>query len=118
VDRVRQLTLLDERFDLPSEFDVQAYLTDEDWLQPTVQVRMRFSPQAAPEAFDDRAMWDEIEEQSDGSVVVAFGASSLEWAARVVLWRGPEVEVLEPEELRRRVAEWARAIASRYTPSE
>lgn len=115
VDRIRELTLLDQRFDLPSGFDVQEYLADEDWLQPTVQVRMRFSPQVAPEAFDDRAMWDEIDEQPDGSIIVTFGASSLDWAARVVLWRGPQVEVLEPEELRRWVAEWARAMASRYT---
>lgn len=114
VDRIRELTLLDERFDPPSGFDVQEYLADEDWLQPSVQVRMRFSPQAAAEALDDRAMWDEIEEQPDGSVIVTFGASSLDWAARVVLWRGPQVEVLGPAELRRWVAEWARAIASHY----
>jgi len=114
VDRIRELTLLDEAFDVPSEFDVQEYLADEDWLEPSVHVRMRFLPETAPGALDDRAMWDEIEEQPDGSVIVTFGASSLDWAARVVLWRGPEVEVLEPEELRRRVAEWARAIASRY----
>jgi predicted DNA-binding transcriptional regulator YafY len=118
VDRIQELTLLKEVFDVPSDFDVQEYLADADWLQPSVDVRMRFSPEAALEALDDRAMWDEIEEQPDGSVVVAFGASSLKWAARVVLWRGPEVEVLEPEELRQRVEEWARSIASRYTPPD
>ena len=118
VDRIRELTLLEQDFDVPSGFDVQEYLADEDWLQPSVQVRMRFSPDAAPEALDDRAMWDQIDEQPDGSIVVTFGASSLDWAARVVLWRGPQVEVLEPEELRRWVAEWARAIASRYPPPE
>jgi predicted DNA-binding transcriptional regulator YafY len=47
--------------------------------------------------------------------VVTFGAAELEWAARVALWYGPDVEVLEPEELRQRVREWARAVADQYS---
>ncbi len=118
VDRIRELTVLDETFEVAPDFDVKEYLAEDGWPQPALHVRMRFSPEAAPEALDDRGIWDEIEEEPDGSVIVTFGASSLEWATRVVLWRGPQVEVLEPEELRRWVAECSRAIASRHTLPE
>jgi predicted DNA-binding transcriptional regulator YafY len=114
VDRIRELTLLSEAFDAPDAFDVQEYLTQEAWFEPQVQVRMRFTPEGALTAQDERAYWDTIEEQPDGSLVVTFCASELEWAARVALWYGPEVEVLEPEELRRQVREWARATAAQY----
>jgi predicted DNA-binding transcriptional regulator YafY len=117
VDRIRSLRLLNKPFDVPPDFDAQQYLADNDWPQPNVQARMHFSSEAALEALDDRTMWDEVEEKPDGSMVVTFGASSLEWAARVALWYGPAVTVLEPEELRRRVREWARAVSSLYALS-
>ena len=115
VDRIRELTLLGEIFDAPDGFDVHAYLAQETWFEPQVQVRMQFTPEGALEAQDASAHWDVMEEQSDGSLVVTFGATGLEWAARVALGYGPEVEVLEPEELRRQVREWARAVAEQYT---
>ncbi len=118
VDRIRELTLLARTFDLPPDFDVHQYLAHDDWPQPNLHVRMRFSPQGALEALEERARWDTMDEQPDGSVVVTFGAAELEWAARVALSYGPHVDVLEPAELRQRVREWARAIASRYTPRD
>ncbi len=115
VDRIQELTLLSEAFDAPDDFDVQAYLEQETWFEPQVQVRMRFTSEAALEAQDERAYWDTMEEQPDGSLVVTFGASGLEWAARVALWYGPQAEVLEPEELRRQVEVWAQAVAAQYS---
>ena len=75
---------------------------------------MRFAPEAALLALDDRAFWDEVEEQPDGSVVVTFARPNPEMAARVALNYGPHVTVLEPEELRRLVGERARAIVALY----
>lgn len=66
------------------------------------------------EALDERAYWDTMEEEPDGSLVVTFGASGLEWAAKVALWYGSEVEVLEPEALRQRMRKSACAVAAQY----
>jgi predicted DNA-binding transcriptional regulator YafY len=117
VDRIIELTLLDQTFDVPADFDIQECLAAEPYTQPQVQVRMRFAPEAALMALDDRALWDTVEEQPDGTVVVTFAVPSLEWAARVALSYGPEVLVLEPDELRCLASERARAIAAQYTPT-
>jgi predicted DNA-binding transcriptional regulator YafY len=115
VDRIVELTLLDEIFDVPADFDIQAYLATEPQVQPRVQVRLRFAPEAALRALDDRAFWNTADEHPDGSVIVAFAVPKLEAAVRIVLSYGPSATVLEPDELRALVSERARAIASQYT---
>ena len=114
VDRIVELTLLDETFDVPGDFDIQKYIAAEPHTQPQVQVRIRFAPQAALLALDDRALWDTLEEQSNGSVIVTLAVPNLEWAARMALGYGPHAVVLEPDELRCMVSERARAIAALY----
>jgi len=114
VDRIVELTLLGQTFDVPADFDVREYLAAEPYTQPRVHVRMRFTPQAALLALDDRAFWETVDEQPDGSVVVTFAAPDLEWPARVALGYGPHAVVLEPDELRCLVSERARAIAAQY----
>jgi predicted DNA-binding transcriptional regulator YafY len=114
VDRVQALTLRSESFTVPDDFDVHAYLAQETWFEPRLEVRLRFAPEAAQEAWEGRGYWNAMEEQPDGSVVVTFGAADPDWAARTVLWYGPAVEVLAPETLRRRVRAWARAVALHY----
>jgi predicted DNA-binding transcriptional regulator YafY len=117
VDRIQELTLLRDTYEVPDDFDIHQYLAEETWFPPQFRVRMRFTPQAAREALDERAYWESTEEEPDGSLVVTFGAAELQWAARVALWHGPEVEVLEPEELRQRVKELARAVVNVYRPA-
>jgi predicted DNA-binding transcriptional regulator YafY len=63
---------------------------------------------------DDRPLWDTMEEQLDGSLIVTFSSPNLDWAARMVLGYGPQAVVLEPEGLRALVSERARAIAASY----
>jgi predicted DNA-binding transcriptional regulator YafY len=117
VDRVVDLALLDETFSLPDDFDVQAYLATEPHVQPTIQARLRFAPEGALSALDDRAMWDSVDEQDDGSVIVAFAVPNLEAAARMVLSYAPHAVVLKPDELRALVSERARAIVAQYVPA-
>jgi predicted DNA-binding transcriptional regulator YafY len=118
VDRIVELALLDETFNVPDDFDVQAYLAAEPHTQLTIRVRLRFVPEGALAALDDRALWDSVEEQDDGSVVVTFGTPNLEAAARVALSYAPYAIVLEPDELRHKVRERARAVAESYEKSE
>ena len=114
VDRIVELTLLDQTFDVQANFDVQKYLAAEQQMEPRVQVCMRFAPEAALLALDDRASWETVDEQPDGSVIVTFAVTDLEWAAWTALGYGPHAVVLEPEELRRLVSERARAIVAQY----
>ena len=114
VDRIIELTLLDETFSIPADFDIHDYLATELHTQSKIDVRMRFLPQAAHLGLSDRLAWDTLEEQPDGSVIVAFSVPDLEWAVSSVLSYGSLVEALEPQELRRLVVERARAVAELY----
>jgi predicted DNA-binding transcriptional regulator YafY len=114
VDRIQELSLRPDSFQVPDDFDVHRHLAEETWFPAQIQVRMRFPPHAARDALEGGASWDTAEQQPDGSLIVTFGAAEPEWAARVALWYGPDVEVLEPEELRQRLHEWARAVSSLY----
>jgi len=76
---------------------------------------MRFSPEAASLAFDDRAYWESMEEQDDCSVIVTFNTPNLAWAVRTVMNFGSSVEVLEPKELRASIRDVALSLASIYS---
>jgi predicted DNA-binding transcriptional regulator YafY len=115
VDRIVELTLLDQTFRVPDDFHIQEHLALDFQNQSPVQVRLRFTPQAAHVALDNRAMWQSFEEQADGSVMVTVALPDLQWAASMVLGFGPIITVLEPDELRRIVGEWAKAVAEQYT---
>jgi len=114
VDRIVELTVLDEIFDMPADFDIRAYLTTESFAQPQVVARLRFAPEWAMLAKDSGAYWDSIDDQPDGSVVVTFSAPDVKWAASTVLSYGGCAVVQEPDELRALVSEWARALAEQH----
>ena len=114
VDRIIDLALLDEMFEVPADFDTEAYLATEP--QPQVKVRLRFVPEGAGMARDSQSYWDSLEEQADGSVIVTSGVPDLDWAASIVLSYGGWVAALEPPELRDRVHERAGSIAALHAP--
>jgi predicted DNA-binding transcriptional regulator YafY len=114
IDRITALTVLDATFQVPPGFDVHSHLAAEFQNQPQIVARLRFAPEMAGPALESPANWQSCEEQADGSVMVTLAAPDLRWAASTALAYGPLVEVLEPGELRRMVAEWAQAIAMNY----
>jgi predicted DNA-binding transcriptional regulator YafY len=114
VDRMDEVTLLESGFEIPADFDVHAYLEAEFRGQTQVSVKMRFSPAAAELAWGDRSTWSQIEEQPDGSVDVVLTTPDLDWAASMGMSYGPIVTVLDPPELRRRIAERAQEVAEMY----
>jgi predicted DNA-binding transcriptional regulator YafY len=118
VDRIVELALLDETFNVPDDFDARAYLATEPHVQPTIRVRLRFAPERALLALDDRAWWDAVDERPDGSVVVTFSVPNLESAARMVLSYAPHAVVLEPDELRHKVCDRARIVVGSYKTVE
>ena len=118
LDRMLDLALLEQRFDEPADFDLQAYLATDPLFQLKIRARLRFGPDSALVALDNRAYWDSFEEQPDGSVVVTFATPDLEAAASVVLRYGFPAVVLEPQELRELVHKRARAVAAHYASTE
>jgi predicted DNA-binding transcriptional regulator YafY len=118
VDRMIELSLLDQTFEVPDDFDIHGYLAAEPHTQPRVNARLRFAPEAALLALDDRAFWDTVEELPDGSVEVTFAAPTVEGAARMALSYGPQIIVLEPEELRSLMGKRTRALAALYEEIE
>ncbi|HMR67235.1 MAG TPA: YafY family protein [Anaerolineae bacterium] len=118
LDRVQELTLLDQPFEIPADFDLHAYLADQPFPGSEIQVRLAFTPDVALVALDNQAYWDTLETQPDGSIIVTFTTPDLERAARIVLAHVAMAEVLAPTELRNLVYERAKAIAARYAPAE
>lgn len=116
VDRILDLTMVEETFQTPTDFDLQAYLVGEP--QPQVNVRLRFVPEGAGIARDNRPYWDTLQEQADGSVTVTFAVPDLYWAASIVLSYGGWAVVEEPPALRERVRDWATHIARLHQAGE
>lgn len=118
LDRIADLETLDQLFAEPSDFDLEAYLANDPFFQPTIRARLRFEPAAAIVALDNRAHWETLQEQPDGSVVVTFVAPDLEAAAGTVLRVGFPAVILEPEGLLELVRAQARAIAAHFDTAE
>ncbi|MCB0212395.1 MAG: YafY family transcriptional regulator [Anaerolineae bacterium] len=114
VDRILEITLLNQTFEVPTDFDMDTYLADQPFFQEHATVRLAFAPDAALVARDNQAYWDSFEEQPDGSIVVTLTAPNLDRAASIILAHVSMAEILEPKELRDVVLERARAIVKRY----
>jgi predicted DNA-binding transcriptional regulator YafY len=112
VDRIQEATLLDERYSIPADFDVDEYMGS-SWgamrggSGVPVDVVLRFGSEAGQWVSEE--YWhpsQEAEELPDGRVlfklrIAAITPEFVNW----VLYYGSRVEVLEPDELRERVAE-------------
>ncbi|MFZ5881411.1 MAG: helix-turn-helix transcriptional regulator [Chloroflexota bacterium] len=114
VDRIAEIGLSDATFNVPAEFDLQAHLKKELQAQPQVKAKLKVDADATWLIQGNQSYWESIEEQADGSVIVAFSAPGLEWAASTALAYGPAVEVLEPPELRHMVAQWLDVMKRKY----
>jgi predicted DNA-binding transcriptional regulator YafY len=115
VDRIREVTMLAKRYDIPTDFDPRAFLDGEAQPAPAVLARLRFAPQAAGFVRDSAIGWTEIEHLPDGSLLATLPAADLPFAASMAISFGPLVTVLAPPELIDLVQEWAGEIAKRHS---
>ena len=110
VSRVAAVRPLADSFERPPEFELAAFW--DEWSRafeeglPRVEVVVRVADDVR------RLLPGEPRLTEDGSAVVAF--EHLGEAYRELLRFGADVEVLEPAELRERVAETSRRVASMY----
>jgi predicted DNA-binding transcriptional regulator YafY len=109
VSRFASVRVRDDGFQRPEEFELAAFW--EEWSRtfeqslPRVEVKVRASELAR--------RFLPADQQGDGGVYVV-GFQSLEVAYRELLKFGPDAEVLDPPQLRRRLAAAAREVAALY----
>ncbi|MED4955836.1 YafY family protein [Paenibacillus sp. FSL R5-0527] len=111
LSRMTELAVLEERFSMPPGFNLSRYRPPND---RNLQVLVRVNPDIADKIAETVNFYvEEIEEREDG-LRVTFRVRQLEELLPYVLGWGGEVEVLEPDSLRRRIREEAEKILKRY----
>lgn len=111
LDRALEIELTDEPYSIPDDFDPRDYLEGGIVFRPGEERKavVRYSPRIA-RWFAER---EEVEELSDGSVVVRRTVADPEWIVRHVLSYGPDAELLEPDDLREAVLERVKEMKGR-----
>ncbi len=105
--RIEDHQLLDERFQPPEGFDIDAWIKSAFQLEHKEKdqsVKVRFGPLAA--RYIRERKWHHTQtltEHDDGSCTLEFVTQSLDETKRWVLTYGAEAEVLEPSSLREMV---------------
>jgi proteasome accessory factor B len=121
VERIRTATLTAERYEIPDDFDPDAWLANSwgiwspDASHPPTRIRLRFSAGIAHRLRE--AIWhrsQELTELPDGGLELAFTVNGIVEIQPWILSWGDGVEVLEPAELRDAVAASVIAAAARY----
>lgn len=121
VERIRTATLTTERYEIPDDFDPDAWLANSwgiwspDASHPPTRIRLRFGAAIAHRLRE--AIWhrsQELTELGDGGLELAFTVNGIVEIQPWILSWGDGVEVLEPDELRDAVAAAVRAAAAHY----
>jgi predicted DNA-binding transcriptional regulator YafY len=117
LDRIRMLSVTRETFEIPEDFDLEAFLRPSlgVFQGEPVRVRVRFAPHVA--GYIREKVWHESQEittEADGSALFQAEVAGLDEIRFWVLGWGSAAEVLEPEALRDAVRAEARALAEQY----
>jgi predicted DNA-binding transcriptional regulator YafY len=117
VDRVQDVEPTGETFDIPSDFDAREHMRGMAADRPATyyRVAVHFDPEVAHIVRERREEWQDLTEQEDGSVILAFDAAELAWPSRWVLTYQDKATVIGPPELARMVRDAAQAIVARYS---
>ncbi|MBT9560808.1 MAG: YafY family transcriptional regulator [Myxococcales bacterium] len=128
VSRIRELAVLDQRFERPADFDLAAYWNeatqrlDAD-LHPNLAT-LRVSPwgetllMAASSPYVKSRMVFSETTDADGWKHVTVPVGSSRHAAYELLRLGPDAEVLDPPELRATIRALVDGLGRRYDPNE
>ncbi|MFL7790886.1 MAG: helix-turn-helix transcriptional regulator [Anaerolineae bacterium] len=115
VDRIRQAQPLKERFMMPNDFDAREYLQRAMQYETPHRIVVHLDAGIAQSIREWDSNWLEIaDDGDDGSIVVRFGTTNLDWAVGWVLSYGSAAHALEPPELVERVRTTAEGVLQRY----
>ena len=114
LDRIRQVTSLEESFTMPDNFSVREYLERAMRFGPNYRVVVHLDASVAPQVRERHDHWMEISDHADGSITARFGVTGLDWTTGWVLSYGALARVLEPPELIAHVCEAAEGALRQY----
>jgi predicted DNA-binding transcriptional regulator YafY len=111
VDRIREAALLDERYRMPEDFDLAAYLGPAWGIMrggagDPVDVVLRFEPETGRRVAEEH--WhqsQQVEQQPDGNILFRLRVPVTPDFVSWLLYYGSRVEVLQPASLRAELAE-------------
>jgi predicted DNA-binding transcriptional regulator YafY len=120
VDRIKTVTVGDDCFQIPEEFDVQAFLQDSFGIYQgsPVTVKIRFLKSVA--GYIRERIWhpsQHLSDQADGAVLFTATVAGIEEISHWVMRWGAGAQVLAPEVLRQKVRRHATAMVSHYRQS-
>jgi proteasome accessory factor C len=118
VDRISALHVTEQRFDIPAEFDLEAYRREHLYVPPAdaITVRVHLDPLATARI---GAAWPvgEVQTFEDGSSEIAIDTESFEWITGWVLGFGRHAWILDPPEARTAMVERVSQLRERLTGS-
>lgn len=121
--RIHRVTVSADRFDVPSEFAVEDYIDPELGVYnhgsaAREEVVVRFSRTVA-HLVTERTWHSSqtVHSETDGSVTLTLHTNQLEQILYRVMSYGPAAEIIAPQTLRTRAAEWVSQMATVYSAS-
>jgi predicted DNA-binding transcriptional regulator YafY len=115
VDRIRDAELLESEYEIPDDFDIQAWRDASDFTAKPGRgtARVLFRGRGVRFAREELPRRD-VKDLPDGSVLARVTVRSEPWFLSWVLQYGRDAEVIEPPELREKVADTCRSILAFY----
>jgi predicted DNA-binding transcriptional regulator YafY len=119
VDSIGDVDTLAGTFVRPADFDVETWAASSisGVLHggPPADVRVRFAPRVAKAAIAARVVGEQdVERRSDGSAEIVFHVDDVDELVRWILGWGDQAEILDPPEVRARIAALATSISRKY----
>ena len=117
-DRVLQVQVLDETFDVPTQFSLEKYLREDEEEREALFVELKISP-ALAQRLRERMPLRIVSEQKVGqNVALTLRTFGVDHAVRSVVSMGSEAEVVGPEVVRQAVIQEVEALHSFYAAKE
>ncbi len=121
LDRIKMLRITDDTFEMPQDFDFEKFIRHsfkvmQDELYTVV---IRISPAWA--RYVGERIWHEsqtIQKLFDGGIELTLRVAGLDEIKQWILSMGPEVHVVEPEELKERIRDDLKTTLTQYEETE
>lgn len=111
LSRMKELRVLEERFEMPPDFDLEDYRPPDD---RNLRVRILVNPEIADRVKETGNYYVETVEECEDGLLVSFRVRRPEEILQWVLGWGSNVVVLEPDSFRDRVRDEAEKMLKRY----